>query len=65
MNDLKFVLWNCSGLRATANTTAHKMGFLDKELPNASFAIAVLVETHHKGEEDFPLYFLNTWLHIT
>ena len=57
MNDLKFVLWNCSGLRATANTTAHKMGFLDKELPNASFAIAVLVETHHKGEEDFPPLF--------
>ena len=58
MSGLKFVLWNCSGLRAATKTTAHKMGFLDKELPNASFAIAVLVETHHKGEEDFPPLFL-------
>ena len=54
MSELKFVLWNCSGVRAAAESTAHKLGFFDKELPNAGFSIAVFVETHHKGEEDFP-----------
>ena len=54
MADLKIVLWNCSGLRTSANFTAHKMGFFDKELPNANFAIAIFVETHHRGEDDFP-----------
>ena len=33
------------------------MGFFDKELPNAGFAIAVFVETHHRSEEDFPPLF--------
>jgi len=36
---------------------AQKMGFLDKELLNASFAIAVIVETHHKGKRIFHHYF--------
>ena len=40
MSELKFVLWNCSGLRATTDSTAHKMGFFDKEMPNANFSIA-------------------------
>ena len=57
MTDLKVVLWNCSGLRTSANFTAHKMGFFDKEYPNANFAIAVFVETHHRGEDDFPQLF--------
>ena len=30
------------------------MGFYDKEFPNASFDVSVFVETHHKGEDDFP-----------
>ena len=54
MTELKICLWNCSGLRAVTDSTAHKMGFFDKELPNANFAISVFVETHHRGEEDFP-----------
>lgn len=33
------------------------MGFFDKENPNANFAIAVLVETHHRGEDDCPALF--------
>ena len=57
MTDLKVVLWNCSGLRTSANFTAHKMGFFDKEYPNANFAIAIFVETHHRGEDDFPQLF--------
>ena len=54
MTELKIALWNCSGLRATATSTAHKMGFFDKEFPNANFALAIFVETHHKGEDEFP-----------
>ena len=54
MTELKIALWNCSGLRATATFTAHKMGFFDKEFPNANFALAIFVETHHKGEDEFP-----------
>ena len=54
MTELKICSWNCSGLRAVTDSTAHKMGFFDKEMPNANFSIAVFVETHHKGEEDFP-----------
>ena len=54
MPDLKFVLWNSGGLRATAESTPQKMGFFDKELPNGNFAVAVFVETHHKDEHEFP-----------
>ena len=54
MCDLKISSWNCSGLRAVTTSTAHKMGFYDKEFPDASFAVSVFVETHHRGEEDFP-----------
>ena len=57
MTELKITMWNCSGVRAAATTTAHKMGFFDKENPNANFAIAVFVETHHRGEDDFPALF--------
>ena len=54
MAALKVTLWNCNGLRASAESTAHKMGFFDKMFPLANFSIAVFVETHHKGEDDFP-----------
>ena len=57
MAESKIALWNCSGLRATTDSTAHKMGFFDKEFPNASFALAIFVETHHRGEDDFPNLF--------
>ena len=54
MSGLKVVLWNCNGLRASAVSTAHKMGYFDKMFPLANFSIAVFVETHHRGEDDFP-----------
>ena len=54
MIELKFALWNCSGLRASAGSTAQKMGYFDKLLPEADFAVAVFVETHHREERDFP-----------
>ena len=54
MPDLKIALWNCSGLRSSAAFTAHKMGFFDKEFPDAHFGLAIFVETHHRGEDDFP-----------
>ena len=62
MSELKIAMWNCSGLRAAAAFTAHKMGFFDKEFPNACFAIAIFVETHHRGEDDFP-HLLKEYMH--
>ena len=53
MTELKITSWNCSGLRAITDSTAHKMGFYDKEMPNASFDISVFVETHHRGKMIF------------
>ena len=49
----KMVLWNSAGLRASANSTLEKINFFDSQFPNASFAIAALVETHHKDSEDY------------
>ena len=54
MAAIKVILWNCNGLRACADSTAHKMGYFDKMFPLANFSIAVFVETHHRNEEDFP-----------
>ena len=31
-----------------------KCFFFDNELPDASFDISIFVETHHKGEDNFP-----------
>ena len=50
----KVVCWNSAGIRASANSTKKKFAFLDKEFPNANYAIAALIETHHKSEDDFP-----------
>ena len=57
MAELKIALWNCSGHRASTGSTAHKVGFFDKEFPKANFAIAVFVETHHKDETELPVMF--------
>ena len=46
MSGLKVVLWNCNGLRVSADSTAHKMGYFDKMFPVANFSVAVFVETH-------------------
>ena len=54
MAGLKIVLWNSGGLCATTPSTPLKMGFYDKEFPNANFTVAAFVETHHKTENDFP-----------
>ena len=54
MAGLDLVLWNSGGLCASTTTTPQKMGFFDKEFPNANFSVAAFVETHHKSEHDFP-----------
>ena len=54
MAGLKIVLWNSGGLCAAIPSTPLKMGFFDKEFPNANFTVAAFVETHHKTENDFP-----------
>ena len=46
-------MWNCAGFRASATSTASKFSFFDSQVPNASFSIAALVETHHKDASDF------------
>ena len=51
---LNVVMWNCGGLWATTPSTPQKMGFFDKEFPEANFSVTVFLETHHKNEDDFP-----------
>ena len=54
MAAFRVAMWNCNGLRAAVASTTHKMGYFDKTFPLANFSIAAFVETHHRGEEDFP-----------
>ena len=54
MTGLKVILWNCGGLCASTVSTPFKMGFFDKEFTSSNFHVAAFVETHHKGEKDFP-----------
>ena len=49
----KVVCWNSAGMRASANSTALKFAFFEKEFPNANFAIAAFIETHHKDAGDY------------
>ena len=53
----KVTCWNSAGIRAGANSTPKKIVFFDKEFPQANFAIAAFLETHHKNDEDIPDYF--------
>lgn len=46
-------MWNSAGFRASTGSTSAKFSFLDKQYPNANFAIAALVETHHKNNLDY------------
>ena len=48
------ITWNCNGLRANAGSSEDKLRFFDKEFPNASFAVAAFIETHHRNIDDFP-----------
>ena len=61
---LKIVLWNCSGIRAAAGSTAAKLALFDTMFPHAGFDIAALVETHHKRAADSPPSFRNIVLPI-
>ena len=54
MAGLHVVMWNSGGLRAAALSTAQKLGFFDKEFPEANFSVAAFLETSHKDEDDFP-----------
>ena len=48
-----FVLWNCAGLRASADSTSKKFSFFSSQFKNANFSIAAFVKTHHKDHKDF------------
>ncbi len=54
MGSTKVLSWNCAGLRASTESTKSKMAFLNKEIGNSSFRLLVLLETHHRDENDFP-----------
>ena len=47
------ILWNSAGLRTGTVSTSAKFSFLYKQYPNADFAIAALVETHHTNALDY------------
>ena len=49
----KVILWNSAGIRAGTESTSSKFNFFDSQFPNAHFAIAAFVETHHKDSQDF------------
>ena len=50
MTDIKWALWNCSGL-LPSSSAAEKTNFLCTAI-DANFDILILVETHHKNIED-------------
>ena len=52
----KVICWNSAGLRASTVTTPKKMAFFDSQFPNANFAIAAFIETHHKSEQEIPVH---------
>ena len=47
------IMWNSAGFRTGTGSTLAKFSFLDKQYPNANFAIAALVETHHTDALDY------------
>ena len=47
------IFWNSAGFRASTYSTPDKFYFLDKQYPNGNFAIAALVESHHKDDLDY------------
>ncbi len=51
MAELKFVMWNCSGVLPTSSPE-DKLHFLVNNFSN--FDVLVLLETHHKDHNDFP-----------
>ena len=53
MASQNIIFWNSAGFRAGTYSTPDKFSFLDKQNPNGNFAIAALVETHHKDEGDY------------
>lgn len=53
MASRKVFMWNSAGFRASATSTASKFSFLSSQLPNTNFAIAAIIETHHKDVQDF------------
>ena len=54
MSSLKIVLWNGSGIRASAQSTKQKLDFFAKEYTNYSFTVAAFVETHLKQGDVLP-----------
>ena len=54
MGSNRVFCWNGAGLRAGTGSTKSKMDFLNKEIGDGDFGVLALVETHHRGEDDFP-----------
>ena len=54
MASQKVVCWNSAGIRASTSSTSEKLAFFNKEFPNANFAIAAFIETHHKNVDEIP-----------
>ena len=54
MADFKTVMWNCAGLRASTATTQNKLIALE-QVTNKNFELLILLETHHRNEEDIPM----------
>ena len=54
MATLKFISWNCQGLRLGRPQTFQKMYFLETQYPRHQFDVLALLETHHASEADFP-----------
>ena len=52
MTEVNYIMWNCSGVNPT-DSTKEKLDFLEITTKN-KFDVLVLVETHHKKEDDFP-----------
>ena len=46
-------MWNCAGFRASATSTSSKFSFLSSQLSTTNFAIAAIIESHHKDSQDF------------
>ena len=53
MADLKVLMWNCGGLRASTISTQSKMMFFEKEFKN-DFHVAIFLETHHRDDKEIP-----------
>ena len=55
MTEFKGLAWNCGGLRSGTPLSHEKVLYFEKQFQNV-FDVAFFLETHHKTEEEIPLY---------